>query len=314
MSDALRWLWPYMEMPRPLIADQAAGAWPDDALQRLRAAGFVAPAENARRVVCPGCTEGHMEDVVAMRQRDGSCRFYVYCPEVLRAEVSIDDLRQWTINLETIAVAVAKDMSLPGKCLAVVAGRLWRLGRAPWRDQMREVLFTRGLAWQDAVRVVDRICRSRDPIVLVPYDADAPEPWEARRPVIVALDKITAFTAGNLVVDTDELAQFVFDAECGRRDEPHIDEKRLRRIMRAQRNVALSDEVFVAAYKQHGSYRKAAEALVAHGVETDRWAIERAVRRAGGARAVRRDESSSSVVRVPKSRRPGAQHRCGTSI
>ena len=305
MSDALRWLLPYMEMPRPLIADQATRAWPDDALQRLRAAGFVAPAENARRVVCPGCTDGHMEDVVAMRQRDGSCRFYVYCPEVLRAEVSINDLRQWTIDLEAIAVAVAKSMSLQGKCLALVAGRLWRLGRADWRDNTREVLFARGLAWHDASSVVARINRSRDPIVLVPYDANLAAPWGARRPVIVGLDRIATITAGRLAVDTDELAAIVFDADAEdvHVDDRHIDESQLRRIMRAQRDVALGDEVFIAAYKQHGSYRKAADGARCPR-RRDGPLGNRTGRSAGGrARAVRRDESSSSVVRSPKSRR-----------
>ncbi len=310
MNDALRWLWPYMEVPRPLIADHLSRAWPDDALRRLRAAGFVAQAENARCVMCPGCAEGHIEDVVAIKQSDGSCRFYVYCPEVLRAEVSVDELRHWTIDLKAIAVALGRSMLLQGKCLLLVPGRLWRLGRAPWRDGTREVLFARGLTWQDAARVVDRVSRSRDPIVLVPYDANPAAPWGARRPAIVPLDQIAAFKSETLVVDTHELAAIVFDADakCGRADEPHIDKKQLRRIMRAQREVALSDEVYVAAYKQHGSYRKAAEALVAHGVETDRWAIERAVRRAGGARAVRRDESSSSVVRAEVA----AAQRCDT--
>jgi hypothetical protein len=53
----------------------------------------------------------------------------------------------------------------------------------------------------------------------------------------------------------------------------------------------------VAAYKQHGSYRKAAAALIAQGVDTDRWAVERAVRRAGGPASLGRNQSSSSVVR-----------------
>ena len=55
-----------------------------------------------------------------------------------------------------------------------------------------------------------------------------------------------------------------------------------------------SDDVLVAAYKQHGSYRKAADALIAQGVATDRWAIARAVQRAGGTAALRRSDSSSS--------------------
>ena len=87
-----------------------------------------------------------------------------------------------------------------------------------------------------------------------------------------------------------------------------LDTEKLRRLIRrqlkAERQTALSDDLLIAAYKQHGSYRKAAAALIAQGLRTNRWAIERAVRRIGGPLAVCRGESSSSITRAFVS------HRC----
>jgi hypothetical protein len=77
----------------------------------------------------------------------------------------------------------------------------------------------------------------------------------------------------------------------------------IRRQLKAERQAALTDDLLVAAYRQHGSYRKAAEALTAQGAETNRWAVERAVKRIGGPAALRRSESSSSVVRTVASQR-----------
>ncbi len=132
MTDALALLWPHMEVPRPLLSS-GGPRLARDALCKLQAVGFVKRAENTRRVVCPGCYEGHIEDVVAVSDPDGSCRFFVYCPEVLRAKVSVEHLRQWTIDFRRLAEALAASMSLRGKYIPTLARALWRLGRTEWR-------------------------------------------------------------------------------------------------------------------------------------------------------------------------------------
>jgi hypothetical protein len=305
MHDPLALLWPHLEMPRPLFSQRMVECWPEGVLARLQTVGFVRQAETARRVVCPGCYEGHIEDVVAQPYPDGSCRFFVYCPEVLRAEVPPNDLRQWTIDFDRLAGALAQELSLRGRCLSLLPDRLWRLGKATWRGALRDVLLARGLAWRDAPEVVGRIGCSRRPIVLVPQYAPLRETWAGCEPAIVTLAQVASFESEGLAVDAVVVAAMVADADATWHDDvgQALDERQLRRLLRAQRSAALGDEVLVAAYKQYGSYRKAAEALIAQGVETDRWGVERAVRRAGGAAAIRRDESSLSVVRMRASQR-----------
>jgi hypothetical protein len=201
MTDPLTWLWPHMDARQPLFSEQMVRTWPDGALDRLRAAGFVRQAQSADRVVCPACLDGHVEDVVAMERPDGSCRFFVYCPEVLRAEVSSENLRQWTIDFEALLGAVAKSMSLEGKFTPLAPGRLWRLGKAVWQGVLRDVLFARGLGWKDGAEVGRRIARSRRPIVLVAERAPAPDTWPAREPAIVPLAQVACMCQQEIVLD-----------------------------------------------------------------------------------------------------------------
>lgn len=60
----------------------------------------------------------------------------------------------------------------------------------------------------------------------------------------------------------------------------------------------LSNEAMVQAYRVYGSYRKTADALNEEGHLTDRWAVERAVKLAGGPKAVKNAKDSDSVART----------------
>ena len=305
MRDPLALLWPFFDAPRPLLSHDLVVRWPVGLLERLLRIGFVAPAESASRVVCPGCYEGHVENVTVLRYPDGSQRFFVYCPEALRAEVPAEHLRQWTIDFEQLAGALASEMALHGTRQPLLLGRLWRLGKAAWRGGLRDVLLARGIAKHNASEVVGRIKRIPRPIVLVGKTPPPRDIWGNAAPAVVPLADVVCMEEDRLVVDAAVMAAMVVDADeaWGDGGKPLFDQSQLRRLIRIQRKSELSDDVFVAAYKQHGSYRKAADALIAQGVETDRWAIERAVRRAGGAAALRRSEDSGSVSRARVSRR-----------
>jgi len=196
-------------------------------------------------------------------------------------------------------------MSVKGKFTAVAPGRLWRLGKAAWQGALRDVIFARGLGRKDGAEVARRIARSRWPIVLVAEQVPRSDIWPAYEPAIVPLAQVASFDQGEIVLDGVVMAAIIADADATRAegDAPLLDDGQLRRLIRAERDIALGDGVLVAAYKQEGSYRKAAAALNAQGVRADRWAVERAVRRAGGPAAIRRNESSQSVVRSAVSHR-----------
>lgn len=84
--------------------------------------------------------------------------------------------------------------------------------------------------------------------------------------------------------------------------------ERLKRIVRQQLKAELKshlmDDVLIAAYKQYGSIRKAADALTAEtGKRVSKDSVLRAVKRVGGGDALRSTESSESVARTVASQR-----------
>jgi len=80
--------------------------------------------------------------------------------------------------------------------------------------------------------------------------------------------------------------------------------KVVRRQVKAEIKTLLTDDVCVAAYKQHNSYRKAADALTEEtGRPISKDKIRRAVERHGGIAAIMPEEDSDSIARTVTSQR-----------
>lgn len=74
--------------------------------------------------------------------------------------------------------------------------------------------------------------------------------------------------------------------------------------MKAEIKSLLTDDAYAAAYKEHSSYRKAAEALTRQtGKPISKDKVRSAVKRHGGRADVVSDEDSASVARTVASRR-----------
>jgi hypothetical protein len=294
VSDPLKYVWPYMDVPRPLLSRQLVLQWPDHAFDRLLSAGFIQEAGSADRVGCPVCHGAHKEKVFVAQQADGVCRYFVYCPVVFRAEVTADDLRQWTIDFDALANAIARAMGLYSRCSPLLPERLWCLGRVAWQGRRRKVIFARGLQWNDAAMVIGRIHSHHRPIVLVTYQDSLACSWPTNLPVLVSLEEVASLHENGLCLDGPLMAAMIAetDASAGGDDNrsPSSDELKLliRRQVKAEQKTELTDDLLVAAYKQEGSYRKAATALTGAQMNVNHWAVGRAVQRAGGATALRR--------------------------
>jgi hypothetical protein len=86
--------------------------------------------------------------------------------------------------------------------------------------------------------------------------------------------------------------------------DPGREKRMIRRQVKEELKSMLEDDALVLAYKQHGSYRKAAAALSEdRGCTITKDRVQRAVKRGGGIPAVMRTESSSSIVRPSPSHR-----------
>jgi hypothetical protein len=275
--------------------------WPDGVAQRLQELGFLISAGASADVVCPEC-RNHVEEVVVSESPRG-VRFIIGCPEHIRVEVTHEDRLLWTVNNASVAAALASSLRLAGKSAVLSPERCWRLGRTNIRGELRDVLFVRGMTWKDAVSVRGSITGARKPIVFVPSGKPVESFWSRRVPPVIALDQVATLGETGIEIDPLEIMAAIQDAESTPAgDAVPVSAEHLKLMIRqqikAEHRTELTDAVFLAAYRQHGSVRKAAEYLSQQTesvVSKDQ--VQRALGRAGGAAEVLNAENSESVVR-----------------
>lgn len=309
MSDPVSLIWPHCDSAEPLFSEHALAPWTAGGFSDLLAAGLLRRASNSDSVTCPSCGD-HVEDVLLTDGPDGLSEFYIYCPATLRMKVQPQLMRQWTVDFEALARAVAVSLSLRGRCTALAPARLWRLGRTRWQGASRDVLFTRGLNWLDARAVASQIAHTTRPIVFVADQIPAAEIWPGRIPPIIVLSQVASMCDGRIGIDHDAVLAAILEVDADRAAESTatIDTGQLKVMIRqqvkAEEKSQLTDDIFVAAYRQEGSVRKAAAFLSKEtGQVVTKDKVQSAVARAGGASAVARAEDSDSVVRSVASQR-----------
>ncbi len=320
MNNALAYLWPLMDAPRPIVAAHIVAAWPAGVHQRLLELGFLVQAADADRVLCPEC-QGHIEEVIASDGPGGTPRFYVACPEVSRAHVPAATRRQWAVNAPRFAEALAATLKLTGVCTELAPNRAWRLGCTTWQDATRDVVLARGLHWGDAATVRAVIVRARKPIVFVPDAKPSDDLWRGRVPPILALSQVATDCEKGIDVDPLEIAAAIQDAGERVSDSGTIaigmDQLKslIRQQVKAEGKTGLIDDILVAAYRQHGTVREAAAYLSREtGQEVSKDQVHRALQRSGGVAVVLNNHDSPSVVRSRPSARGRKTKKPTTSI
>lgn len=190
MVDPLNCLWPIAEAITPIVSASAMSRWPKDSRERLLAAGLLKSAGTAKRVRCPACDRHHIEEVVAREAAEGQVRYYVSCPEVMRAEVRPEEMELFAVAIESLAMSIASLLSLSGTCKALASDRVGRCGR--WTDQgvLRDVLFARGLRRNDATQFRQAITRAHRPVIFVGSDIPDREFWQGKIPSVIRLSKV----------------------------------------------------------------------------------------------------------------------------
>lgn len=267
-------------------------------------AQLIRPAPTGLTAPCPHCDDGHVEAVTVVEPEDdsGKPRYFIWCPESLRVEVTEEMCRGWEVNLDGLAVVLASALGVSTP-KPVVPGRFWRLGRMQLRETTREVVFAVRLADDNAYALMRHVGKGGRAVVFVPHRLPDPGRWPGRVPAVIPMHAAAAMVDENVVLDPEAVLEAIDAADARAQERGELPEETLttKRIERGVRKVIenmVSDDALVRAYLTHGSYRKAADALVREGQVTDRWAVERAVKAKGGPKAVRRDADSGSVSRT----------------
>lgn len=286
------------------VFDQAElDRWPTGSLDEFQRLGLLRHASSRLMAPCPICADSHVELVEPRPAPGGVARYFIHCPEALRVEVDPDSCCGWEINPDGLATLAARALALPGTPKIVVPGRLWRLGRIPWEGKTREVLLARRMGDADAASVAVHVGPGGRAIVLVPHHIPEERTWPGRTPAVVALSRVATVDDRSIVIDGVAMAEIVVEADraaeaAGIVAIDRVGKSMVRRQVKAEIKSLLNDDALVAAYKEHGSFRKAAQALTRDtGQLIAKDKVKRAVDRHGGSDAVVPKEDSPSVSR-----------------
>lgn len=303
-ADLFRLLLVAADAPGSLFDHAEVSRWPKGALDDLLRSHLVRPAQTGLTAPCPHCDDVHVETVTVVEPADDTekPRYFICCPESLKVEIDEAMCRGWAVDLDGLGAALASALAVSTP-KPVMPGRFWRLGRMQLRDTTREVVFAVRLAEDDAAALMRHVGTGGRAVVFVPHQLPDRSRWPGRAPAVISLHDVAAMVDDNVVLDPQAVIEAIDIADKGAEARGEVPEEKLtaKRLERGVRKVIenmVSDDALVQAYVTHGSYRKAADALVREGQITDRWAVERAVKAKGGPKAVRRETDSGSVSRA----------------
>ncbi len=298
MPEPITILWSSFDLVEPTFSAAEVAAWSSTEFAALRAASLIRAAPPATHVSCPGCDDGHVEEVQRVGSDAGE-QLFLICPTAGRVRLAHAELEQWTIGFDRAATMLAG--AINGSATTVVPGRLWRLGKSKFGEVAREVLLARGLGWADRASVIDKVPRGGPPIILVASDVPPREVWRGVRPAVVNVTRVVDWSNDGFAIDAVLLKTLVDgeDAASRRLTGVELDGETLAGIVRReaakQAKTELREEAMVDAYVRHGSTRRAAAALKEQGHSVDHSTVSRAVKKFGGPAEVRRMAELASV-------------------
>lgn len=284
--------------------------WPSGGLEHFRGLRLLRTAANGLMAPCPNCLDAHTESVTVLEESDGRRRYFIPCPESLRVEVTVEMCCGWQVDLEALASLVATSIGQHA-AKAVVPGRLWRLGRTKWQDGTRQVLFATRLIDDDASSVMCHVGTHGRDIVMVPHYVPDDRIWPQRVPPVIALSQVASLEEKGLVLDAVAMAEVVAETDRVNATVHAVGTDRtgrriVQRVVKAEIKSFISDEPLVAAYREHGSLRKAAEFLSKQtGTKVTKDVVRRAIERHGGIKEVMQKHDTPSVGRTVASQPRG---------
>ena len=278
--------------------------WPEGGLELFTQLGVLRRGSGGLVVECTNCTEPHLERVIVLDGDGEPSRMFISCPEAMRVEVTPEMCECWEVDPSGLARSIALTLKLKVSHQETVPLRLWRLGRVDHGGKTREVLLVLGLHLPDAGSIVRQVGPKGRSVVIVPSVVPDDRIWPGVVPAVIALDQIASIEDGNLGINGQVFMDMITESDTYKDDrsliphDPKSADKLLDRKIAKVIDSNQTKDVFVAAYVEFGSYRKAAAGLTERiGKPITKGKIERAVSDAGGIQEVYRLVDSASVSR-----------------
>jgi hypothetical protein len=207
--DPLAEAWTRADANEARFSFDEVSSWPAGQEGLLCEAGIIRRDDNTTTIICDACHDGHVEEVVLVESPPGSpIRAHIHCPDAGRVAVPLERLKQWAVDFDGLAGAVAKGLDLAGKVEEVAPGRVWSLGKTTIGGRSRDVFLARGSTWIDAPEVFgacERLNASKGALVLVPGEFPPQDAWTGDPPAVVPLKLVARLEDRRLAIDRDHL-------------------------------------------------------------------------------------------------------------
>jgi len=204
MNEPLEYVWSLAELDDPLVSQTNVDRWPQGVFQQLRDAGLLRQGPAANKVLCPECHD-HFEEVLCCEGPGGRPELFVYCPEVLRAEVPPRQLRRWRLDVERLATLLAgalQPSTLPEELLR---GAAWLVGRIPLYGTNYHAVFVGQTDHASLAEQLPRLVPAARTILLVGRRSATSKLGHGPFAGLVALEGICRLAQGALRLDLERL-------------------------------------------------------------------------------------------------------------
>ena len=265
MTDWLSNLWTLMDRYSECQHFSVFRDWiPEDAVEALLAK-WLRPQVGESDAICPDCSLP-AEDCTVIDAPSGRTMILAICRECGCRELASAESVCSVFDFEQIAAFLNSTLKLQGVYETRVAGHLWWLGATRWQGKLRDLWMVRHFAGIPEAIWKQSMLDSVRPIVLTMAEIPVCPPQATWWPAVARLSQVSHWQDGKLEILLQPLADIVRHQDewlasrtASQRKTPHS--KTIRRHVRAEINSMISNEMYVAAYRQHQSYRKAAEEL-----------------------------------------------------
>ncbi len=196
--------------------------WPDGDLELIVDLGLLREMVPAKSVVCDGCEEACIENVVYIDgPKKGQVRAYIVCrnrDDIGRIEVPLERLKRWIVDLVRLGATVKELVGADGRMEEVIRDRLWWLGNAHLNNQRVEIFLAFGATWPDAREMFAGAGRLKEcafPLVFVLSDVAAAFPI-ALDGQMLSLLRLMSLQRDGLVMDMEEIGRAVAKSRARR--------------------------------------------------------------------------------------------------
>ena len=171
-------------------------------LSELEAAGVLLPAPPAGSWDCTDC--GSHCRLVYLDDARGISRVYAACSRC--GPVAVEPRQLDRFDIDTAALLTAIFQAHRASVEPIDPRGFWKVGRATWAGQSREVWFIRGAAPEVNTKAESLLATHRRACLFTPT-RDAAQAWTKRVPrIVVALEDVLDWTAGGFQLDEDVIA------------------------------------------------------------------------------------------------------------